>query len=336
MPTAGTTAAENTGDTGAGKTGSGDTGSGDNPLLTVAELADALAGQEPPTLIDVRWRLGGPPGIDSYRAGHLPGAVYVDLDTQLAGPPGAGGRHPLPATADFEAAMRGAGVRAGRDVVVYDDGDATIAARAWWLLRYFGHSRARASGNSASGNSASGNSAGGARAGQVRVLDGGFRAWQAAGQPVSTADVTPAPGDFSGEPGHLLVLDAAGAAEVARSGVLLDARAPARYRGETEPVDPVAGHIPGALSAPTAENVTSAGLFRSAAELQARFVSLGIEPGAGPQVGAYCGSGVTAAHTVLALELAGIPAALYVGSWSGWITDAARPVATGPQPGRAI
>jgi thiosulfate/3-mercaptopyruvate sulfurtransferase len=331
MPTAGTTAAGDTGDTGTGNTGAGDTGARDNPLMTVAELVDALAGQEPPTLIDVRWRLGGPPGIDSYRAGHLPGAVYVDLDTQLAGPPGAGGRHPLPATADFEAAMRGAGVRAGRDVVVYDDGDATIAARAWWLLRYFGHSRAGAGGAGAGGDGA-----GGDGAGQVRVLDGGFRAWQAAGQPVSTADVTPAPGDFSAEPGHLLVLDAAGAAEVARSGVLLDARAPARYRGETEPVDPVAGHIPGALSAPTAENVTSAGLFRSAAELQARFASLGIEPGEGPQVGAYCGSGVTAAHTVLALELAGFPAALYVGSWSGWITDAARPVATGPQPGRAI
>jgi thiosulfate/3-mercaptopyruvate sulfurtransferase len=293
----------------------------DSPLMSVAELADALAGQEPPTLIDIRWRLGGPPGIESYRAGHLPGAVYVDLDTQLAGPPGAGGRHPLPATADFEAAMRDAGVQAGRDVVVYDEGDATIAARAWWLLRYFGHGSASAPGRGG--------------AGRVWVLDGGYRAWLAAGQPVSTAEVTAVPGDFSAEPGHLAVLDAAGAAEVARSGLLLDARAPARYRGETEPADPVAGHIPGALSAPTAENVTSAGLFRSASQLQARFASLGIEPGGGPQVGAYCGSGVTAAHTVLALQLAGIPAALYVGSWSGWIADATRPVATGPQPGRA-
>jgi thiosulfate/3-mercaptopyruvate sulfurtransferase len=333
MPTAGTTAAGNTGaEDGAPEDGAPedsapedsaarDSAAGDRPLITVAELVDALAGQEPPTLIDIRWRLGGPPGIDSYRAGHLPGAVFVDLDTQLAGLPGAGGRHPLPATADFEAAMRAAGVRVGRDVVVCDDGDATIAARAWWLLRYFGHGRP--------------GGPGGDGAGQVRVLDGGFRAWQAAGQPVSTADVTPAPGDFSASPGHLPVLDAAGAAEVARSGILLDARAPARYRGETEPVDRVAGHIPGALSAPTAENVTSAGLFRSAAELQARFASLGIEPVAGPQVGAYCGSGVTAAHTVLSLELAGIQAALYVGSWSGWIVDAARPVATGPQPGRA-
>jgi thiosulfate/3-mercaptopyruvate sulfurtransferase len=285
----------------------------DSPLMSVAELAGALAGGAPPTVIDVRWRLGGPPGIDSYRSGHVPGAVYVDLDAHLAGPPGAGGRHPLPATADFEAAMRSAGVRAGGDVVAYDDADATIAARAWWLLRYFGH-------------------------GQVRVLDGGFRAWQAAGQPVSTADGTAAPGDFAAQAGHLPVLDAAGAAEVARTGILLDARAPARYRGETEPVDRVAGHIPGALSAPTAENVTSDGVFRSPAELRARFADLGVEAvasGAGQAVGAYCGSGVTAAHEVLALALAGVQAALYVGSWSGWITDPARPVATGPQPGPA-
>jgi thiosulfate/3-mercaptopyruvate sulfurtransferase len=305
----------------------------DSLLVSVAELADALAGGEPPAVIDIRWRLGGPPGIDSYRAGHVPGAVYVDLDAQLAGPPGAGGRHPLPATADFETAMRNAGVRAGGDVVVYDDADASIAARAWWLLRYFGHGHA---------------GPGGAGHGRVRVLDGGFRAWQSAGQPVSTADVTAAPGDFAAEPGHLPVLDAAGAAEIARTGILLDARAPARYRGETEPVDPVAGHIPGALSAPTAENVTSEGFFRSAAELRSRFANLGIEAaanpgdaavathadGAGQLVGAYCGSGVTAAHEVLALALAGVQAALYVGSWSGWITDPGRPVATGPQPGR--
>jgi thiosulfate/3-mercaptopyruvate sulfurtransferase len=131
------------------------------------------------------------------------------------------------------------------------------------------------------------------------------------------------------------VLDAAGAAEAARSGVLLDARAPARYRGETEPVDAIAGHSPGAHSAPTAENVTSGGFFRPAAELRARFENLGIRAGAG-MVGAYCGSGVTAAHEVLALELAGVHAALYVGSWSNWIADAERPVVTGPQPGRAV
>ena len=304
-------------------------GDQDSPLISVAELAEALAGSQPPALIDVRWRLGGPPGIDGYRAGHVPGAHYLDLDNELAGPPGDAGRHPLPATTDFESAMRGAGVRAAADVVVYDEADATIAARAWWMLRYYGHDR-------------------------VRVLDGGFRAWAASGHPLSTEDGRSDPGDFVAEPGHLPILDAAGAAELARSGILLDARAPARYRGETEPVDRVAGHIPGAVSAPTAENVTSAWLFRPAAELRARFANLGIgaandgaandgAPNAGAadvgsaraeqHVGAYCGSGVTAAHEVLALELAGIPAALYVGSWSGWIADPSRPVATGPQPG---
>jgi len=269
---------------------------------------------EPPVVLDVRWRLGGPPGIDSYRAGHLPGAVFVDLDADLTGPPGAGGRHPLPAAADFEAAMRRAGVRAGRPVVVYDDGDSTAAARAWWMLRYFGH-------------------------GPVQVLDGGFRAWAAAGQPVTTDEPRVAAGDFTAGPGRLPVLDAPGAAALARSGVLLDARAGERYRGETEPIDPVAGHIPGAVSAPTLGNVTGDGRFLPPGELRRRFAALGVPVGSGAAteasaaVGAYCGSGVTAAHEVLALELAGVPAALYVGSWSGWITDPARPVATGPDPG---
>jgi thiosulfate/3-mercaptopyruvate sulfurtransferase len=278
----------------------------DNPLLTVAELAGALELDPPPTVLDVRWRLGGPPGIDTYRAGHLPGAVYMDLDTQLAGPPGVGGRHPMPAAADFAAAMRAAGVSADGLVVIYDDGDSTTAARAWWLLRYFGHDR-------------------------VRVLDGGFRAWQSAGEAVSTDEVTPVEGDFVASPGHMRLLDADEAAEVARSGILLDARAQARYRGDTEPVDAVAGHIPGALSAPTTENVTADGFFRPAAELQARFGTLGVNPGDG-NVGTYCGSGVTAAHEVLALELAGVQSALYVGSWSNWIADPDRPVTTGPQP----
>jgi len=281
-----------------------------HPLISVPELAAALQGGDPPRVLDVRWRPGGPPGIDSYRAGHVPGAVYADLDSQLAGPPGAGGRHPLPDPADFELAMRAAGVRAGHPVVVCDEADGTIAARAWWLLRYHGHL-------------------------PVRLLDGGFRAWAAAGQEVSTEDAHPGAGDFGARPGRMPLLDATGAAAVARSGILLDARAPARYRGETEPIDKVAGHIPGALSAPTAENVTATGEFRSAGELRARFTALGVHfgPGDGLPVGAYCGSGVTAAHEVLALELAGAPAALYVGSWSAWIADPENPVATGPQPG---
>jgi thiosulfate/3-mercaptopyruvate sulfurtransferase len=273
-------------------------------LITVPELAGAMGSF---TLLDVRWRLGGPPGRELYGAGHIPGAAFVDLDGDLAAPPGAGGRHPLPATADFETAMRRAGVRDDRPVVVYDDADATAAARAWWLLRYFGHP-------------------------SVRVLDGGFRAWSAAGRPVAP----PAPeqagvsGDFTARPGHLGLLDADAAAGRARTGLLLDARAGERYRGEVEQVDPVAGHIPGAVSAPTSENVNPDGTFKPAADLAARFAALGAV--AGRPVAAYCGSGVTAAHEVLALTQAGIPADLYVGSWSNWITDPARPVATGPTP----
>jgi thiosulfate/3-mercaptopyruvate sulfurtransferase len=200
-------------------------------------------------------------------------------------------------------------VRDGRPVVVYDDADSTAAARAWWLLRYFGHQSAR-------------------------VLDGGLAAWTAGGYPVEAAGQERraiAPGRFTARPGQLGLLDAGGAASIARAGLLLDARAGERYRGEAEHVDPVAGHIPGAVSAPTAENVNPDGTFRPAADLAARFAALGA---AGDRpVAAYCGSGVTAAHEVLALTLAGLPAALYVGSWSNWITDPARPVATGPSPG---
>ena len=272
--------------------------------LLVSPAALAEEADEPgPVLLDVRWRLGGPPGLDRYRQGHLPGAVFVDLDRDLSAPPGPGGRHPLPDPAAFQAAMRAAGVSQDRPVVVYDDRDATAAARAWWLLRYHGHEN-------------------------VRVLDGGYQAWLAAGLPVSAANPAGPPGDFTGRPGHMPVLDAAGAADVARTGLLLDARAGERYRGEQEHVDPVAGHIPGAVSAPTADNVRPDGTFRTAAELAARFTALGADLEVGP-VGTYCGSGVTAAHEVLALALAGIPAALYVGSWSNWITDPARPVATG-------
>jgi thiosulfate/3-mercaptopyruvate sulfurtransferase len=282
------------------------------PLIDARSLAAELTGSAPPLVLDVRWRFGGPPGIDGYRAGHLPGAVYVDLDTDLAGPPGAAGRHPLPSAGDFTAAMRRAGVRAGHPVVAYDDGDATIAARLWWTLRYFGHDR-------------------------VRVLDGGLRAWAAEGLAVTTDEPDVAPGDFTAVPGHLPVLDAAGAAALARSGVLFDARAGERYRGETEPIDAVAGHIPGAVSAPTAGNVGPDGRFLPPDELRQRFAALGAAAGGpddpAPAVGAYCGSGVTAAHEVLALALAGVPAALYVGSWSGWTADPGRPVATGAEPG---
>lgn len=278
-------------------------------IVSASSLADELAGRPGPVLLDARWRLGGPPGLDSYRAGHLPGAVFVDLDRDLSGPPGPAGRHPLPDPAVFQAAMRAAGVSRDRPVVVYDDGDGLPAARGWWMLRYHGHR-------------------------DVRVLDGGYRAWLAAGLPVSTAAAAPAPGDFTAQPGHMPVLDASAAGAMARGGLLFDARSADRYRGENEHVDPVAGHIPGAVSAPSAGNINPDGTFKSATELADRFASLGVGPGpAGAEaalaVGAYCGSGVTAAHEVLALALAGIPAALYVGSWSDWITDPSRPVATG-------
>ncbi len=277
-------------------------------LVSAASLAGELAGEPEFVLLDVRWRLGGPAGLDSYREGHLPGAAFVDLDRDLAAPPSAAGRHPLPDAAAFQAAMRAAGVSHDHPVVVYDDADATAAARGWWMLRYFGH-------------------------GDVRVLDGGYRAWLSAGLPVTTAEPARSRGDFTARPGGMPLLDAAGAGALARSGLLLDARAPERYRGEKEILDPVAGHIPGAVSAPTADNVNADGTFKTAAELAARFASLGANgPGWGGRVGAYCGSGVTAAHEVLALALAGIPAALYVGSWSNWITDPARPIATGARP----
>jgi thiosulfate/3-mercaptopyruvate sulfurtransferase len=291
------------------------TGPAGDVLIGVQELARLLAvspadpdGQPAAprglTVLDARWRLGGPPGRELYAAGHIPGAAFVDLDRDLAGPPGPGGRHPLPATGDFERAMRLAGVSDELPVVVYDEADSTAAARAWWLLRYFGHQ-------------------------SVRVLDGGLRAWTAAGYPAGpAADSSARAGDFTARPGQLAVLDADGAASLARSGLLLDARAGERYRGEAEPVDPVAGHIPGAISAPASENVNPDGTFRRPGELADRFRALGATTGR--PVGAYCGSGVTAAHEVLALTLAGVPAALYPGSWSGWITDPSRPVATGP------
>lgn len=273
-----------------------------SPLIQPEELAALGPGRGDVTILDVRWRLGGPPGIESYREGHIPGAVFCDLDDDLAAPPGPEGRHPLPSAAAFQSAMRRLGVSDARPVVVYDDADSTAAARAWWTLRYFGH-------------------------GDVRVLDGGMRAWTRAGLPVVRDAPPERPGDFTARPGGMPVLDADGAAELAARGVLLDARAEERYRGEVEPVDPVAGHIPGAVSAPTAQNVEPGGRFHGREFLRERFNVLGVVEGV--PVGVYCGSGVTAAHEVLALEIAGLPAALYVGSWSNWVADPARPVATG-------
>jgi len=276
------------------------------PLVDPATLATSLTGDAAPTVLDVRWRLTGPPGRQDYDAGHLPGAVFLDLDRQLSGPPGPGGRHPLPDPAELQQALRAAGVRTGRPVVAYDGGDGVAAARAWWTLRWAGHD-------------------------EVAVLDGGYPAWAAGGYPVTTEVPQPAPGDVTVRPGGLPVLDAAGAAKVAAEGVLLDVRVPARYRGEVEPVDPVAGHIPGAVNLPATEHAGPDGRLRSAEELRERFAAAGVTERV--RVGAYCGSGVTAAHTVLALHLAGQPdAELYVGSWSHWLTDPQRPVAVGERP----
>jgi thiosulfate/3-mercaptopyruvate sulfurtransferase len=281
-----------------------------HPLITTAALATELdrPAAERPSLIDVRFALGGPPGTESYEKGHLPGAVYLDLETSLAGEPGAGGRHPLPAPGALQQSLRVAGVRRGHPVVIYDDADGSAAARAWWLLRWAGHT-------------------------DVRVLDGGFAAWAEEGRPVSTETATAEPGDFEVVPGAMPVLDADQAARLARGGVLLDARVPERYAGETEPVDPRAGHIPGAVNAPFPGHLGPDGRWKSPAELARRFAELGVDPQT--PVGTYCGSGITASSVVLALEAAGREddAALYTGSWSHWSQDPDRPVATGHQPG---
>jgi thiosulfate/3-mercaptopyruvate sulfurtransferase len=271
-------------------------------LIDVPTLARQLANADPPTVIDVRWRLGGPPGRDGYVAGHIPGASFLDLDRDLCGPPGEGGRHPLPDPAVLEKALRTAGVRTGHQVIAYDGGDGQAASRLWWTLRWAGHDA-------------------------VAVLDGGFAAWVEAGRPVEPGTATARPGDMEVRPGKMPVLDADGAAAVAASGVLIDARVAPRYRGEMEPVDPVAGHIPGAVSLPAARLTDDAGRLRGSDELRGIFAEAGVRPG---PVGAYCGSGVTAAQTLLALHVAGYDdPALYVGSWSDWCHDRMRPIALG-------
>lgn len=301
------------------------------PLVGAAELAAALDRGSRPVLLDVRWQLGGPSQHPEYLAGHLPGARWCDLEVDLADPPGVGGRHPLPDPARLQAALRAWGVEEQSEVVVYDQGNSVAAARAWWVLRWAGVAA-------------------------VRVLDGGYQAWLAAGLPVQTQVPQPAAGSITVRPGSLPTLDAGSAADRGRAGRLVDVRAAERFLGEVEPIDPVAGHIPGAVNLPTTENVEPSGRFRSEAELRERFAAAGItgaDPAAGGDpaggdraggdhadrdgsgaadstpVGVYCGSGITAAHTVLAMRVAGIDAVLYPGSWSEWVTDPSRPVETG-------
>nr|WP_239144008.1 sulfurtransferase [Actinoplanes philippinensis] len=273
-------------------------------LAGVEEVYRAAVEPDPPVLLDVRWALGDPNGAEHYRAGHLPGAVYVDLDTELAGPhqPGAG-RHPLPSIAALQSAARRWGINADSRVVVYDNSGGLAAARAWWLLRWAGVTG-------------------------VRILDGGLAAWRASGYAEATGSATPRrPGDVVLTAGHLPTLTADEAAALPGAGTLLDARAGERYRGEIEPIDPRAGHIPGAISRPTGGNLQDGvPCFKTADQLRERFAGV-----TGP-VGVYCGSGVTAAHQIAALATLGVDAALYPGSWSAWSSDPDRPVATGEQP----
>ena len=278
-----------------------------SPLIQAAELL-ALTRADRPDLriVDCRWVLGQPgAGEIGYAAGHLPGAIHLDLDHDLSDPHGYGapGRHPLPSPAAVAATLGLAGIGDRDLVVAYDDVGGWVAARLWWMLDVLGHDA-------------------------VRVLDGGLAAWTAAGLPVATDDVVPEPGTIALTPGGLPATDIDGAAGWPDHGVLIDVRAPERFRGDAEPIDPRAGHVPGAVNVPTGGNIDADGTFLAPEALRERFAAVGVEPGA--EVAVYCGSGVTASHTVLALRLAGIDAALFPGSWSQWSQHPDRPVATGP------
>lgn len=279
------------------------------PLISGDELARLLTGEGSSAVVvaDVRWYLDGRSGQAAYEAGHVPGAVFVPVDGVLAAPLGRGpGRHPLPDPAVFAAAMAGLGIGDDTFVVAYDDAGGSVAARLWWMLRATGH--------------------------RAAVLDGGIAAWP--GELETGAGPEPRSATFTTRPWpHEQLVDADAVA--AFGGVLLDARAGERYRGEVEPVDPHAGHIPGALSAPWTEQLDPAtGRFLAPGGLRARFASLGVQDGA--DVVAYCGSGITACHALLALEAAGVDARarLYAGSWSDWCAQPSRPMATGASPGQ--
>lgn len=275
-----------------------------SPLVSVQQLSASL--QAPDLLlVDTRFKLEDPDyGRAAHEQAHIPGAVYLDLDQDLSSPtvPGETGRHPLPDPALLEARLREIGLRRHDLVVVYDDGPGFFAARLWWLLHWLGHPR-------------------------VAVLDGGFAAWQKAGLAVTAEQhVRPWPGDFIASPDDAMVISAEQILQHYAELQLLDARAAERFRGEIEPIDPVAGHIPGALCLPCAGNIAPDGLWRDGASLRQRFPALGD----GQRRVTYCGSGVTACHNILAAAVAGLPwPTLYAGSWSEWIVDPSRPIATG-------
>jgi len=280
------------------------------PLIDAESLAREL-GRGDCIVVDCRFTLTNPAaGKAAYESSHIPGARYANLDDDLARHPRADeGRHPLPDPERFAATLGRWGI--GRDdaVVAYDEGSGAIAARLWWLLGWLGHAR---------------------RA----VLDGGFAAWQQAGLPVEqTPPAVRAREYAAGAPRHAAAVATSElAAAQAAGSLLVDARAAPRYRGEQEPIDPKAGHVPGARNRPFSANVTPAGRFRPPAELRVELTELlgGRSP---DRLIAMCGSGVTAAHLLLAMDVAGLPGGrLYPGSWSEWIRDPARPIRTGAEP----
>lgn len=285
-----------------------------SPLISAQELHTWCQGNDPdavPALVDVRWTLGQPGASNraDYLGGHLPAASFLDLESGLSGaiaPDGHGGRHPMPSLAAATEAFRAAGIDQDRPVVFYDAAQSLAAARAWWVMSYFGHR-------------------------DVYVLDGGLAAWTAAGYEMQSGSVEIERGDVHLTPGHRELRTANDVLAGLDAGIpsdLVDARPAARYRGETEPIDHTAGHIPGALNLPTLSLVTEDGRFRTASALADMFTQAGIGQG---QVSTYCGSGVQAAHLALALEAAGHEGStsVYIGSWSDWISDSTRPIATG-------
>ncbi len=276
------------------------------PLVSVDWLADHLTDPDL-RIADVRWSLAPPPGRERYAAGHLPGATFLDADQELSSPGDGPGRHPIPSQGKLACVLGRVGIGDGTPVVAYDDAGGSIAARLWWLFRHFGHD------------------------GACAVLDGGIQAWTDAGLPLSTEAAVYPSATWTPAAAATDTVDAATIATMLDGqAVLMDARAPERYQGDTEPIDPRAGHIPGAMSAPWAANLGQDGRFLSSDALRERFRALGA--GDRPTV-AYCGSGLSATHDLLALELAGIRGGLlYEGSWSDWSSDAARPAAVGETP----
>lgn len=272
------------------------------PLITVSQLARLMEHAEF-TLIDVRWSLGSASGHDEYRAGHIPGAVFVDLDTELAAPPGIGGRHPLPPVDVFAEALKKAGVTDHKQIVVYDGGSNLAAARLWWMLTDSGHRL-------------------------VRVLNGGYARWISKGMPIDQGEVVATPGTFSPEPGHRPVATIADVIERLRNGgAVYDVRAADRYRGENETIDPVAGHIPGARNLPLS-TLMNDGKFSPRGVLSSKMTQ--VRPGDVMS----CGSGITAAAAILAAEQVGIgDLVLFAGSFSEWIANPKLPVAKGSDPG---